>query len=365
MKSVKKFKFIILIIVLYVMIFCACTDENQDKGDVDTLDTTTTTTYYINDNINYFRISGRCPVTDSGIACDWGGSGFSFNVNCEGAISLDYTKDSEQDIFFTIYIDGVRQDQRLKLTGTEGNCVLTDNLAKGLHTIELYKQTQNQKGLLCEFTNVIFKGTFESSPQAKSTRIVFLGDSITAGIGNLGKNGIDGGEPVNSDTTQTYAFMTGRALDADFSIIAQGGASLTPNTGTGVHLASVYKYINFERNRVDKWSFDSPVDVVVVNLGTNDRGVGSNDFIDGVVAMAGTLREYHKDSRIVFCMGMMSKGERNIEFKRAVSQLGGNEAGYYFVLLPANNEGSGAHPCVAGNEEASVVLTEYLRNILN
>lgn len=360
----KKLFVVITTILLSIMIFsCNQDNTNQKNDNANEGVIYTMKDFSIKDNINYFHISGRCPLTDTGLACDWGASGFSFNVNCEGDVSLHYTKDSEAEIFFTVYVDGVRQENRLKLTGISGTCIIVENLVRGSHTIELYKQTQNQKGFLCEFDKVTFKGTFEAAPPAKNFTIEFLGDSITAGIGNLGRNGIDGGEPVNSDATQTYAFITSRALNVDFSVIAQGGASLTPGTGTGIHLASIYKYVNFERG-TECWDTEKSINIIVVNLGTNDRGVNSNDFIDGIIAIANGLREKHKDSKIVFCMGMMAKGERSIEFKRAVKQLGEDSKGFYFLLLPANNDGSGAHPSVIGNQNAADVLIPFLNNLL-
>ena len=347
-------------IVLFFTIICIafiCSCQESSKGD-DVMNKETV--FSIKDNLEFIYTTGRCAVTQESITCDWGGSGFSFNADCEGNISLHYIKDSEQDVFFTVYIDGVRSQQRVKLSGKEGWCSIGENLDKRTHFFEIYKQTEIKKGFLCEFDMISMKGDFADPPACKDILIEFLGDSITAGIGNLGRNGIDGGEPINSDTTQTYAFIAGRELNADFSIIAQGGASLTPNTGTGIHLASVYDYVSFERNKLDHWRYDRHPDIIVVNLGTNDRSVGSDIFVNGVKTLGSMLRSYHKHAKIVFCIGMMQKGERTVEFKRAIKQLGGEEANYFFLMLPTNNEGSGAHPSVNGNKEAAKTLIEFL-----
>ena len=77
------------------------------------------------------------------------------------------------------------------------------------------------------------------------------------------------------------------------------------------------------------------------------------------------IKGYFPGAKFVFCYGMMG-GNATEAIKEAINNLGGKKENIHFLLLPQNNEGSGAHPNVTGNEQAAAVLTDFIKNtILN
>ena len=318
------------------------------------------TVYAVRDNLHFLKTSGRCPLTDSGIAVDWGASGIAFYADCEGEIKVHYQKPTDTAIYFTVYIDGVRSEQRYTFPRTGGKTVIATGLSRGPHLIEIYKQSQIEAALLCEFTALEFSGRFLEKPRDSAFRIEFVGDSITAGVCNLGINGKTGAEPEYSDTTQTYAFLAARELRADFAVIAQGGAAFTPNTGTGVQMAAIYEYTDFVRYPDRKWAFQDNCDLVVVNLGTNDFSKTAAEITKYALELSHTLRTYHPDAAMIFCSGMMNNQVGPL-LREMAENLGGEGAGFYYVRLPQNNEGSGTHPNAAGNAQAADVLVDFIR----
>ncbi|MFQ8601061.1 MAG: GDSL-type esterase/lipase family protein, partial [Oscillospiraceae bacterium] len=121
--------------------------------------------------------------------------------------------------------------------------------------------------------SITLAGSFLEAPDQSNLAIEFIGDSLTAGYGNLGKPGdASPGSPLLQDGTQAYAFMAARELGADLSVIAMSGHGLVGGWKAGWNVPKAYPYTNWYRDHEEsgKYDFARPSDVVVVNLGTND-----------------------------------------------------------------------------------------------
>ncbi|MDD6283743.1 MAG: GDSL-type esterase/lipase family protein [Firmicutes bacterium] len=326
------------------------------------------------ENVDNIKMMGRYLKGASSLSFDATGSGILFNAYCEGDVSLNLTVSTSgnederfHSYYFTVYVDGKITQDRAKVTGERGKTVdvelsVATGLKKGLHKFEIYRQNENWLGNI-NFNSIKMNGQLAARPADNKVFIEFVGDSITAGYGNLYKAGDDAGSAMASQEYEngmkTYASLAAKALGVDWNIIAQGGARCSDT-------AAVYTKVS--RNRDVEWNFERQPDVIVINLGTND--FGDNNY--GASAMAEKkanvekllklVREKNPNAKIVWAYGLMSSGGQKI--KEVLESLGGEKSGYYFCTLPSNRDGGGAHPSVAGHEAASVVMADYLKKLI-
>ena len=175
-------------------------------------------------------------------------------------------------------IDGT-PGERFSLPAGEQTVALGSGLSDGDHVVELYRESEGRYGnnVFLGFT----EGTLKAPPAGQNRLIEVVGDSISAGYGNLGSEehpnyGPDpsGGCVFSTETESaynTYGAIAARQLGADASIVAVSGWGAYRDNGSNTRsvLASVYENA-LGTLAMPAWSFQQKADVVVVNLGTND-----------------------------------------------------------------------------------------------
>jgi lysophospholipase L1-like esterase len=259
------------------------------------------------------RWVGRVDAADAGAPrFAWSGSGFVATVS-GAAISVSLrTEGTSEPVFFRPVVDGT-PGERFSVTG-EQTVALGKGLGDGDHRVELYRETEGRYGssVFLGFT----EGTLKDPPAGSNRLIEVVGDSISAGYGNLGTEehpnyGDDpnGGCHFTTQTEsayETYGAIAARQLGADASIIAVSGwGAYRDNTSSRTNvLSSVYG------NAVGllatpAWTFPQRADVVVVNLGTNDfannADPGEAEFKSAYSALLDRIRSKHPRA-YVFCM---------------------------------------------------------------
>jgi lysophospholipase L1-like esterase len=119
-----------------------------------------------------------------------------------------------------------------------------------------------------------------------------VGDSITAGYGNLGTAPC----PYSVNTQSAYAsygMVISRMLNAEASVVAVTGWGLIRdiNGNTANVLPKVYAN-TLGLSASPAWTFARKADAVIINLGTNDSNLGDpgTAFETGYVAFLKTVR---------------------------------------------------------------------------
>ncbi len=332
-------------------------------------------TYAVTDVADRLTLGNRCPVSkdDKGIIFDQAGANFSFNADCEGDVKLAVKGGSSYENRFhhyTVYIDGVKQERQQ----FEFNYVSYDptvitiakDLPRGVHEIKVFRANPAEKGSETVKSIIINGVICEEKPQQQKLLIEFLGDSLTAGLGNLDfENGSF--DAIYSDSTQTYAFFTAEAFGADFSSVCCGGLPFTADYGN-MSLKDRYTRVSFSRN-AGQHDFARPADIVVINLATNDHGrlnggeITPREFMDMAKDLMQFVRQKNPNAKIVWAYGMAYDGARDY-LVTAVKELGGADEGYYFCHLPGNVAGEKGHPVVESHQNAANTLIAYLKNNL-
>jgi hypothetical protein len=258
------------------------------------------------------RWIGRVDASNpSAVKFAWSGTGFVATV---GGSTISVTLQSEGSAaYFQPVIDGTAGTRFQVMTGAAQKVTLGSGLSAGDHVVELYRDTEGMYG------DTIFSGfvdgTLKAPPAASGRLIEVVGDSISAGYGNLGMEV----HPPYTNTCgftlgteaayQAYASMIGRTLDAEVSIIARSGWGMyrDGSNNTANVLSAVYDDTIGTQN-APKWDFARKADAVLINLGTNDSAMGDpgQPFETAYVAFLHTVRGHYPGAWIFLTIGPMT-----------------------------------------------------------
>jgi lysophospholipase L1-like esterase len=260
------------------------------------------------------RWVGRVDATDpNAVRFAWQGAGLVATVN-GASIAVKLRTEGTSTVYFQPVIDG-KMATRFKVdSGADQTVTLASGLAAADHVVELYRDTEGMYGLstFLGFTS----GTVKGAPAASGRLIEVVGDSISAGYGDLGSephpnwvaNPACHWTADNSTWYQTYAAVAGHALNAEVSTIARSGWGMyRDSTGdTSGVLSSVYaNALGTDNTAV--WGFVPKASVVVINLGTNDWGTGDpgTPYETAYKSFITTIRSHYPDAWIFLTIGSM------------------------------------------------------------
>jgi len=231
-------------------------------------------------------------------------------------ITAKVRTDGADKIFFQPLIDGKVTSRAEVASGSDREIVLGAGLAPGDHVVELYRETEGAYGtsVFLGFTSGILKG----APVPKGRLVEIIGDSISAGYGELGSEthvgwtSTQNGCHYTSETQaafQSFGSMAARELGAEVSIVAISGVGVIRDYG-GAPCSFLSEYEN-AAGRAGKtpWTFLPKPDAVVINLGTNDIDNGKGDpgrpFEDVYLRFLEKLRARYPNAFVFLSIGPM------------------------------------------------------------
>lgn len=220
---------------------------------------------------------GRIETTNTGVRYTWPGIYFEgrFQGTGVGIVLNDAVND------YDVAIDGVTV-AHLMTPGRRTYWVT--GLTNAAHSVRLVKRTESpwQAGQFGGLVPVA-GGRILPKPTARIRQIEFIGDSYTAGYGNLATqhdcSGIGGVTP-NSDADLSFGALSARALNADYQINAMSGMGMVRNyngTSRGTDFRTYYdKTLQAVNN--DLWQHPASwhPQLVVIGLGINDFSTALN-----------------------------------------------------------------------------------------
>ena len=316
-------------------------------------------TYELKDITENLKLHGRMSTVNSGITCDFTASGIEFTVRAVGKVKLKVT--ATKDTYFSVWVDGKRQDKRLYAADMAINLTLADFEEEGEHTIKVLKQTEAQWSL-CVLNSLTFAGELKEAPANAAKYIEFIGDSIVCGHGNLCLSGEDGqGNATQEDGTTAFAYRAAERLGVDCSIIGCSGVGIDKGF-TSFSEKDFYPKTSYYRSTSELYDFERTPDLVVINLGTNDntKGTTKDAYVSGVKSFIAYVRQQYGDVKIVWTYGMMTEETTSPWLLEAIEELGGEANGLYTLKLNKNREGGNGHPVEDAHELAGRTLARFI-----
>ena len=314
------------------------------------------------------NIFGRHDVANEALVLYHSASGIEV---CFEGCSLKVLLHSTGKSYMRVYVDGAKEGERLAVFEGEKEYVAVDGIETGRHTVRLVKATEESEAIWT--VKALTADNFLLPPKKPDLRIEFIGDSITAGYGVLGR--ADEAYSVdNSDSTKSYAYRTAHALNANYSIIGWSGICVKAYQFVPtLNMTQLYSQVSNRNTAAYEGGFDA--DVVVLNLGTNDTAylLSGKDasygekFPADYHTLLTAIRAKNPRAYIVCLYGMMLKDEViSGGIQAAIKALGDEKIVYNPFDFKPNNLGAYGHPSREAHKGFSEGLANYLQTcILN
>lgn len=326
-------------------------------------------------------VHGRTYEKNDALCLDWSNSGISFNFNGTGAkVQLSANSINPNPAYMNVYVDGaLAPTSSFQVGAAKKEYVLAEGLSAGDHIISLRKRNEAVYGgsaTVSVYGLTITEGALTAAPKMSERRIEVIGDSITAGFGNLAADTTVNYSSHVSDGTSTYATMTAQALGAEIDVIARSGIRFVRADINNSMYPAYDKVSGLENKCNDAYDFaNNKKDVVIINLGTNDNGATLNgervtdDYVQSETKeFLKLVREKNPTAKIVWAYGIMGSGRADA-IQKAIKEM--NDAGdqdISFYSLDSINPtlegyGSGNHPTVTTAINRSFGLAEYISSL--
>ena len=204
-----------------------------------------------------------------------------------------------------------------------------------------------------------------SPDEAAERQILFIGDSITTGYGNM-NTGNHPFDTADQDSTKTYAYLTAEYFGADAQYVCREGRGVVHNGYDCLDLIGdmigVLSYVN----DTEYTPSGSQPDIIVINAGSNDEtgGTTASEMEAGAKELLSKLRSWYPDSQILWAYGGVGiNSDVSSGIIAAISSLNDDAIHYYEFL---SNTGSGVygHPDCTEHEALSAELNAKLSEIM-
>jgi hypothetical protein len=331
------------------------------------------------------RWFGRVDVsTASAIKFAWSGTGFVGSFTGP-VVSVKLRTEGSGEIYFQPVVDGV-PGTRFPVVGGEKTYELAAGLGAGAHQIALYRESEG-KGLSYSVFSGFAAGTPGAPPAFSGRLIEVIGDSISAGYGNLGtEQHPNGGQDPGGGCTfttktesayQAYGHVAARAVNADASVLAGSGWGIYSDNGGDTQNVMPALFANtVGEQKTPVWSFAAKPQAVLINLGTNDssaHNLTADKFKPAYSAFLATVRGKYPDALILCAVGSMLSGTDRTNAVTYINELVKELAAKgdkKVELLDLGSQdalkGTGCdwHPNVAEDARMASILTAKLKSAL-
>lgn len=309
----------------------------------------------------FINIFGRHYAVDDGLKLDQSANAIEIGI-IGTSLSVELT--SDRTSYMQVYVDG-ESNGRIEISGKNNTYKVVDGLAEGYHVIRIVKDTEMQNA---EWTlHSLSSDKFASVPEKSDLKIEFIGDSLTAGYGSLGKRG-EAWSVQNSSPVEAYAYKTAELLGADFSIVAWSGICTRAYLWSDINMSALYGF-NSSAN-TERYVFDDEPDVIVINLGTNDASYimdghsdYKNKFFDDYLEFLMNVRKNNPNAYIICLYGFVGEHPSVMEGIQMASALIDDKVVFNpFEFMP-NAAGVNGHPTKEAHTDWATSLAKYIEGL--
>ena len=381
MKKTKKI--FLCFTAIIALLITGCGNANNVESEKTQMDLSNETVYTANkENV---KLLGRtyfdedilyCALSGTGVEFRFTGTRCSITVKGDSGSADEGAKDNHARI--GIYLNGDR--------------IIDDMINESEKIYEVFNREEPEEAVVSVvklsespmstlgIKEIKCVGSPIEPTENKDMLIEFVGDSITCGYGIDDPDKDHHFVTATEDVTKAYAYLTAKALDADYSMVSFSGYGIISgytDNGKKVTAQTVPQFYtklgyswgqngSFSPQNTE-WDFSGrKPDLVVVNLGTNDDSYTQNDaekqaeYSEKYTEFLKLIREKNPDARILCILGVM--GDRLYPFvEKAVEdftqQTGDGKISSFKLTPQSARDGYSAdwHPSVKTQDRKSVV----------
>ncbi len=249
-------------------------------------------------NSPFISYEGRTVITAEGIV-ELGYPGIVTRVSFRGTELSMSARTSSDELYLDVIVDG-GNPVFLKVPKGETKIILAQGLKSGYHQIAIYKRVESAVGIL-EVVSMNVTGEFLPAPELPSRKLLFMGDSFTAGQATTVEDGglMDPSKAMRQNARLSYPRLLANQLNAQCHIIAYAGRGIVRDWQglNTVRCAPEYYENALPDDITTRWNPANYVpDVIGLCLGNNDFGVGVPDQIEYVRAFAEFVMKLRHDA---------------------------------------------------------------------
>jgi hypothetical protein len=293
-------------------------------------------------------------------------------------VSIILIDDGNQN-YYNVILDKVVVS-RIQTKAGQNTYTLALGLKDTIHEIEIFKLTEDWLGKtqFCGFAIDDGKMLVDI-PDKRELLIEFIGNSITCGYGNEGKNGDGGFSATTENHYLTYAAITSRSFNARHSGVCRSGIGIYRNydgpiTGNTDCMPNYYQRIFFDK-ATPLYNFAQKPDLICIDLGTNDFSTDKGDsalYVHNYLRFIDTIQLKNSKADILCLLGPMMGGNtltrvrKYIKFIVDSANLKNNGNVYFFEMSQQTGSlgiGSDSHPTVAQHLKNAKELINFIATL--
>jgi hypothetical protein len=321
---------------------------------------------------SYFQYTGRIDFSDPDKPRFWS-SGVYIKAKFKGDHCEILLNDEVLYNSYHNYIELVVDDDkpvRMQTTGKANSIVFPQKLTDKIHTITIYKNTEDGIGYL-EFIGLKCKELLPL-PAKPVRKIECIGNSITCGMSSdISKVPCDKGQWYDQHNAyMSYGMITARALNTQVHLTAVSGIGLIRSCcNLTITMPKVFENMDL-RNGTKKWNFKNyQPDVVTICLGQNDGIQDSMAFCNAYIQFIERLRNYYPKATIICLTSPMADASLVAVLKKYLSSLiafmnkKGDKKIYAFFFSKRYYNGCGAHPDINEHKQIANELIPFIKKV--
>ena len=347
------------------------TNTNTSSTNSGSQSTSNSGVYMLNDSnvLKNIKLNGRCDKLPEGISLGLSASAIEFNTNSTAVMLVANCADG---VYYTIEIDGQITQKHVAATSGTNYIIVARGLSKGTHNVKIIRDGEGKPNMHFTAVNLQLDDGELLDREEDKTLIEFLGDSLTSGCGNLIINGMPNPyELKNQSATSAYPYLVASKLGLDYRIVSQSGIALGKRDGYE-SFPDYYNIENYYLDKEKKYTSSNPqdVDIVVVNLGTNDMASGMYNTKDiqqvrlyekNYANLIKTIG-YRKDAKIVFVSGVWYNDPAISDggVVKELQALGYNNV-YTLPFVKQYKSGGDSHPSEKEHQEIADAIINLFK----
>ena len=326
------------------------------------------------------QYQGRIVMDKDAAELSW--SGTTVTLCFRGTNLSAILKDADTADYYNVIIDD-KPILKIHTDTTRKKYLLASGLTNTKHKATLFKRTEWALG------KTRFYG-FETSsatevlppPPLPERKIEFYGNSITCGYGMEDSSGNDSGQGYFENNYLSYAAITARHFNAQYSCIARSGIGVMLSWFPLI-MPEMYDRLD-ATDSTSKWDFDQYTpDIVVINLFQNDSWLikmpqhaefkhrfgttapGESFIVESYENFVKTIRSKYPGAYIICVLGNMDATKQGVPWPGYVQKAVGNINDPKIFTHFFEYKNTGGHPKIDEQQKMADSLIGFIESKIN